>query len=173
MKKRIGVCGLVCAILLVTSFTSCVSLPKKVKPGTALVIMGVSFEASDYEYVQGKKTNVQLTLRDVNNGKTYTAYTNEDNLGVFKVAADRKYKLSQVKYTGSSGEALWVDINASSWETFYAEEGAITNIGYWKFSFDGTKNWVTWNKMNYSDSEKDFKAIDSDSEWMTRKILRK
>ncbi len=177
MKKYFG---LILCTFIAFLLVGCASLPETVEEGKGLLIGNVEYIADDANaYVKGKKTQVEVTIKDVNSDKTYFARTNNNSYFEIFLPATSTYTITKVYKREENGAAMWV--NLTNFNTFTVNEKEVTNIGKWVFRFNGTTNRVYWERTNYQDTldnfnKKKIKAEESGktvSEWYNVTISEK
>lgn len=178
MKKVLNL-FLILTFLLIC--TSCSSLPKTVKAGDTLVIGRVTCSLTGYEdygevKVNGRYTKgIELKVLDTIDNKEYTVRTDDDGYFYLKnLPPHHACTVTFVKVTKSgvsgNGYSVWIDIQPNSRKIFIPYKEMVVNLGTTDYYFDGKKNWVNWENINYTQVSVHFKQLEEKSEWLEKKI---
>lgn len=183
MKKSLKNYFLFCLIAAFNAvfFMSCASLPKTVKSGDTLVIGRVEVKAHDYPVFNGTvmngtfHSNIVLEFTDYDTGVKRNIKPNKDGCFFIKnFKPNATYGITKVTYevknaAQNGGVSCFVNIPSPNW--FTPVDNKVINLGCTYFDFDGSRNWVTWNKANHFYVKQFFQDLQDETEWYDKEII--
>lgn len=175
MQKKFGILGILLSVLMLAS---CASVPKKVKPGTGLVIGRTTFTVQNCAPYEGQKLNgsykngVKLTLVDWDTQAQKEILADDE--GYFylpKLNPDHQYTFTRAEVAiklNNGVYSFWVQMGNPKF--FSPVEGEVLNLGYLFVTLNCQNNMADWDYSSHYLVKENFLEIAEDSEWATMPI---